>query len=682
MKCLKIAAGALNQTPLDWEGNFAHIREVIEAAEQQGVQILCLPEMCITGYGCEDAFLSGDVPERALQMLSKLLQYSGRMTLCVGLPVVYRNALYNCIAVLDSGKLLGLVAKQHLAGDGIHYEPRWFKPWPTGTRGNVSLALRNKHSPDVYPIGDICFEIGGVRLGFEICEDAWVAERPGSHLARKGVDIILNPSASHFAFGKHEIRKRFVTEGSRAFAATYVYANLLGNEAGRAIYDGECLIATGGEIVAHGERFSLRSSLLTTAVVDIDKTRTQQIGTASFAPEFDDAIWVISRDAYPEVFQLPERGRTESSFDEYSEFALATSLGLYDYLRKSRSKGFVISLSGGADSAACAYLVRIMITRGLSEMGVEDFCESVGIPYTKEGTYNEHAFQASVYRKLLTCAYQRTKNSSQTTLDAATTVAKDVGAKFHVLDVDKLVDSYTSIVSVALQHEFGWNTDDIALQNIQARVRAPSVWMIANVEQKLLITTSNRSEAAVGYCTMDGDTAGSIAPLGGIDKAFLLLWLKKMGFAETLHSPGVTPKYLYEFPKEGLWKILNQAPTAELRPGENQTDESDLMPYPILDYIEDRALLDRMPPRSVYLMLKGWLDHNASPGNITAPQKVYGYVEKFFTLWCRNQWKRERYALSFHVDDKNLDPRSWCRFPVLSGGYTTELRELREELGL
>lgn len=130
--------------------------------------------------------------------------------------------------------------------------------------------------------------------------------------------------------------------------------------------------------------------------------------------------------------------------------------------------------------------------------------------------------------------------------------------------------------------------------------------------------------------------------------------------------------------------ILAQSPTAELRPGSNQTDEKDLMPYEVLNFIEDRALLDRMSPGDVFLALRGKLDarskgRNTSPVNVAT---VYGYVEKFYRLWCRNQWKRERYALSFHVDDKNLDPRSWCRFPVLSGGYEVELRELKKDLGL
>ena len=112
-----------------------------------------------------------------------------------------------------------------------------------------------------------------MRIGFEICRDAWVADRTGARLAQRGADVLLNPSASHFAFAKQQIRERFVLEGSRAFCVSYAYANLLGNEAGRSIYDGGTLIATGGKMLARGPRFSFADWLLTTAVIDVDSTR-------------------------------------------------------------------------------------------------------------------------------------------------------------------------------------------------------------------------------------------------------------------------------------------------------------------------------------------------------------------------------------------------------------------------
>src|SRR5262249_43062450 len=131
--------------------------------------------------------------------------------------------------------------------------------------------------------------------------DAWVADRPGGKLARHGVDVILNPSASHFAFGKHDIRKRFVTEGSRAFNVGYIYANLLGNEAGRAIYDGDAMIAQAGKMLVTGPRFSYANWHVTHAVIDIDVIRLSRARTASYRP----TICEDARETVAAEFEFP-----------------------------------------------------------------------------------------------------------------------------------------------------------------------------------------------------------------------------------------------------------------------------------------------------------------------------------------------------------------------------------------
>jgi NAD+ synthase (glutamine-hydrolysing) len=219
-------------------------------------------------------------------------------------------------------------------------------------------------------------------------------------------------------------------------------------------------------------------------------------------------------------------------------------------------------------------------------------------------------------------------------------------------------------VSEALGRELSWDLDDVALQNIQARARGPAAWLVANVRGAILLATSNRSEAAVGYATMDGDTCGGLAPLGGIDKAFLLEWLKWMEHTGPLDVG----------PLPALSAVNSQKPTAELRPAAaSQTDESDLMPYRMLEAIEDAAIRDKLTPIEVFEVIRNeFSDH--------APAELGAWVERFFTLWSRNQWKRERYAPSFHVDDKNLDPKTWCRFPILNSGFVQELAELRAVL--
>ncbi|MCB1098874.1 MAG: NAD(+) synthase [Verrucomicrobiae bacterium] len=652
MKPIRFAAVALNQTPLDWSGNLSRIEAALSEARSQNASVVCLPELAITGYGCEDMFLSPGVCERALEQLVALLPLASGIVAIVGLPLLYRGSVFNVAAVIVDGALAGFAAKQNLAGDGLHYEPRWFKPWPEGKVASFPLSAGDAAT---VPLGDLIFDISGVRMGFEICEDAWVANRPGSALSARGIDVLLNPSASHFAFGKQEVRRRFVIEGARAFAVTYVYANLLGNEAGRVIYDGGCLLASGGALLAEGSRFSFSDHEVVSAVADIDLTRNQQMRIVSRDLQLGDPD--EERGAVHCVFDFPnELGvarklpELPQAMSKEEEFTRAVTLALFDYARKSRTRGFVVSLSGGADSAAVACLVAIMRELGAAELGTDEFRKRL-----------ELAGEGSVpLKQILTCVYQATRNSSNTTLNAARGVAHALGARFVEWNVDDLVAGYVERAEAAIDRKLDWDHDDLPLQNIQARVRAPGAWMLANLNNALLLATSNRSEAAVGYATMDGDTCGGISPISGIDKAFLRQWLR---WLETDGCEGVAA-----IPALSL--INAQAPTAELRPSAaHQTDEDDLMPYPVLDAIERAAIRDKQLPADVCRVIGGQFP------DYTAAQIVL-WVRRFFTLWSRNQWKRERYAPGFHVDDKNLDPKTWCRFPILSSGFADELAAL------
>jgi NAD+ synthase (glutamine-hydrolysing) len=655
---IRAAVAVLNQTPLDWNGNRRNIVDAIGRARATGVRLLCLPELCITGYGCEDAFHSAGVQEMAVTVLQEIVPASEGMVVSVGLPLLHRSALFDCACLLIDGRIAGLVAKRVLAGEGLHYEPRWFKPWPRGVRDVTVIAGRE------YPVGDLVFNCGGVTIGFEICEDAWAADRPGNEMSLHGVDVILNPSASHFAFGKFDVRKRLVIEGSRAFNVSYLYSNLLGNEAGRIVYDGGALIASAGRWLAAGPRFSFKPVEVTDAVIDVTATRLSRARSSAYQPELagNNRNELACGFAWPEVEPeavAPRAAPWESSPRvKEEEFTRAVALGLFDYLRKSRAKGYVISISGGADSSGTACLVALMIEMAAAELGAEGFTAALAhVPGLAEA-----ATPRQRVRRLLHCVYQATRNSSQTTRKAAGAVAEAIGAEMLFLEIDDLVDGYVAHIEKALGRKLTWEQDDVALQNIQARVRGPAVWLLANVKGALLLATSNRSEAAVGYATMDGDTCGGLSPIAGIDKAFLLRWLR------WLQAEG--PQGLHPIPELDL--VINQEPTAELRPPDrNQTDEADLMPYPVLDAIERAAIRDKLSPQEVFrLMRSQYPDQDA--------QRLLGWVERFFHLWSRNQWKRERYAPSFHLDDENLDPKTWCRFPILSGGFRRELDELGE----
>ena len=659
MHLIRVAGCALNQTPLDWDGNRDRIVAAIAAARDAGASILCLPELCVTGYGCEDAFQSPGVQRMAVDVLAEIVPATRGIAVALGLPVRFESGLYDAAAFVADGRIAGIVCKQNLAGDGIHYEPRWFRPWVRGRRGLVSIGGRE------VPLGDLRFDCGGVRVGFEICEDAWVGDRPGAALSARGIDVILNPSASHFAFGKDEIRRRFVQEGSRAFACAYVYANLVGNEAGRAIYDGGVLVAAVGRMLRAGRRFAFADRVLTVADVDMDAVRLAQ-ARLTVDPLCDSSEGDRIEVAYTPARAVAHVGNTTADGRDAwehgghvkeEEFARAVALGLYDYGRKSRSRGFVVSASGGADSSAVACLVAIAVRLAAGDRPLAEVARHLGVAAAGGSSSEPRSLVAAA----LTCVYQSTANSGAMTRSAARGLAKALGAAFHEFDIDLIVRAYENLVSHVVGRPLTWDRDDVALQNIQARARSPGVWMLANISGALLVSTSNRSEAAVGYATMDGDTSGGIAPLAGIDKAYLRRWLR---WLEREGPAGIGPI-------SALAAVNAQAPTAELRPSASgQTDESDLMPYDVLDAIERAAIRDKRTPIEAWELLQGeFPDHDR--------RQLAAWTERFFTLWSRNQWKRERYAPSFHLDDENLDPKTWCRFPILSGGFARELADLR-----
>ncbi|PWJ57251.1 NAD+ synthase (glutamine-hydrolysing) [Dyadobacter jejuensis] len=664
MPLIKVAAGVVNQTAMDWKNNTKHILEAIEQARSEEVSIICLPELCITGYGCEDYFFAPDLADQALLALTEIVAATSGIIASVGLPIRHNNRLYNAACLIVNRQIVGFYCKQNLANNGIHYETRWFHAWPKGLVSQVEFQDLS------YPIGDLVFEIKdrqgrNTRLAFEICEDAWVANRPGKSHYERGVDIILNPSASHFAFHKFLIRERLVIDGSRAYGCSYIYTNLLGNETGRAIYDGDAMIASNGELLVSSPRFSYEDQLVTTAVIDTDLTRLNQLQNRT-DPAQDERWLIHARFDFPELLPVAKQIPQLEAFEKggalkEEEFARAVCLGLFDYLRKSRSHGFTISLSGGADSSACTALCGLMIRLADESIGMDRLKQKLAyIPALTDTQTEEDLAQVLIHN-----IYQGTENSSTDTLESAQSLAESMGSRFYNIDINGLVETYKGLIEDQIGRQLTWQQDDIALQNIQARVRAPGVWLLTNLNNHLLLATSNRSEVAVGYATMDGDTSGSISPLAGIDKHYLRQWLR------WLEEKGCEVKGRH-IRIEGLKKVNSLQPTAELRPkDQKQTDEADLMPYDFLNDLERLAIYEKKSPKVSFQNLL------TNYETIHSREQLLIWTERFFRLWSRNQWKRERYAPSFHLDDLNLDPRSWCRFPILSGGFEKELEELR-----
>ncbi len=676
-KTLTVAAASINTTPLAVSENTGLILEAYREAVSKGADLVVTPELGITGYGLEDMFYVSSLMEKIPAEVKKLSREVEPDTyLAVGFPfLIPGGQLYNAVALLTHDRVLGIALKQHLARAGIHYEPRWFTPWQHGEVVTMDFAGER------VSVGDLVFVIDGVRIGFEICEDSWVANRPGRSLCRRLTDVILNPSASHFAIGKQSERVTFVTDGSRAFGAVYVYTNLLGCESGRAVYDGDMLIASGGRLVGMSQRLSFAPYKILLANCDLRTNRLirEQSGMLLSVQDscgagvlFTDLRFRpedLSRPLSPEAPLIPENDLEAS--------ARVVALGLWDWMRKTHTGGFALSLSGGADSALCAAMVYFGMVQAMAALGEERFLATLaacGIrPAPRAaGVPPLEYIRKEIMPKTLITLYQGSDYSGDVTFNAARGLAEEIGAWHHSWSISALVKEYIRLCdSLTPDNPLSWEKDDLALQNIQARARSPGIWLLANRFNKLLIATSNLSEASVGYCTMDGDTSGVISPIGGISKSRIL---KINRFLMEQGMP-VQDNAVFDFARltiPAMAAIVAQAPTAELRPVE-QTDEKDLMPYPLLDEIRRLSQVHHLAPAEVFqeLLRSDFADKMTR-------QNLLDGVRRYYRLYTRNQWKRERLATGFHVEGDSADSRAYRRFPVLSSALSGEIRELNE----
>ena len=288
------------------------------------------------------------------------------------------------------------------------------------------------------------------------------------------------------------------------------------------------------------------------------------------------------------------------------------SLALFDYLRKSRSQGFVVSLSGGADSTGVSLPRRLrLVDFALADIGRERVWSRSS---ATSADWSRRETPKAIVRRLL--GLRLSGDAQQRRRDARAPPARWPRRSARSSSSSTSIRSCrtTSAWSRSgIGRELDWKTDDLALQNIQARSRSPSVWLLANLRNGLLLATSNRSEAAVGYATMDGDTSGGLSPIAGIDKAFIRRWLRWM---ETHGPDGIGPL-------PALAAVNDQAPTAELRPpSAKQTDEDDLMPYELLDAIERAAIRDKQSPVEILLLMEAEFPQYTRPQLVTVDRAV------------------------------------------------------------
>lgn len=671
-----VSLGCVNQNALDLRGNVRRIKGLIEQCRRVGSQFLCLPELAVSGYGCEDMFRSAHLCQQVEAAMAELASATANFSLMVGAPIQHNHQVYNAIVLLQNQQIVAITVKKILAEGEVYYESRWFQPWPVGAVEFVAYA-----GSSGVPFGDPWLHVGDICMGVEICEEAWSERRP--LLDAPPCEVVFHCSASYFAIGKHQRRQELVISSSELLKCHYLYVNLLGVDSAKLIYDGGSLWAHRGELIGESPRLSLYDAVLTHHHLKLQPQAARGLGsyprpvvrvdalaaglTSSHRVAQIPAAEVLTLSAQQLVYQQYQSQaqqhaaappgptpwlRRGESYDDATlmmwEFFAGLTLGLWDYLRKSSAQCYVVSLSGGCDSSAVVCLVAGMIRRVRQELGEDQLVQRLGLQ--RRPADPSITAQDGWLAQLVRCVYQRTSQSSAASAAAAAALCDELGLSLEVISIQKQVDTYIAQLEHRLQRQLSWDEDMAVLENIQARARSPYPWMLANTFSGILLCTANRSEAAVGYTTMDGDSSGGLAPVSGVSKAWLLRWLHWV-------STGGLEGYMSG---AALQQVLAQPPTAELRPARyQQTDEQDLMPYAVMAQIETLFVLEQCSAAAVVDRLKQSFDH-------LKEADLEAYVHKFYQLWQSSQWKRERLAAGFHVAEINVDPQSWYRYPILS----------------
>ncbi|MCP4357567.1 MAG: NAD(+) synthase [Chloroflexi bacterium] len=687
MQLTTLATCNLNQWALDFEGNSERITESIQQAKAAGAKYRLGPELEIPGYGCEDAFLEGDTIRHSWEVLAEILESDlTEGILCdIGMPVMHRGVRYNGRVLTLNRQILLIRPKMILADDGNYREPRWFAAWKKACileEHALPRTIQALTGQAFVPFGDGAIATRDTVLAAETCEELFAAASPNAYLGLNGVEILANGSGSH-----HELRKLYrridlIKNATAKGGGIYLYANQQGCDGGRLYFDGCALIAVNGQVVAQGSQFSPRDVEVVTATVDLEDVRSYRgaVGSRQVQASGSTNVPRVTVD-----FDLthPPTAAPSGPIDIHQhtpeeEIAYGPACWLWDYLRRSGMAGFFLPLSGGADSSAVAAQVGIMcqmVTAEVKAGNNQVMADARRLAGDDEYLPTDAAeFAGRIFH---TC-YLGTQNSSKVTRQRAKELAGQIGANHLDVDMDSAVTAITKLFikftgrTPKFKVYGGSDTENLALQNIQARLRMVLSYLLAQLlpwvngrsGSLLVLGTGNVDEALRGYLTKYDCSSADINPIGGISKVDLRRFLQWA----SVHK-GYTV----------LSEIVAAPPTAELEPitaDYAQLDEVDMgMTYEELSRFGRLRKIERCGPLAMFEKLAYEWDH-------LPPQEIAKKVKHFFTTYAINRHKQTVLTPAYHAesyspDDNRFDLRQF----LYNGRWTWQFRQIDKLVG-
>ncbi|MCZ6675635.1 MAG: NAD(+) synthase [Candidatus Poribacteria bacterium] len=659
MKLTTLATCNLNQWALDFEGNLQRIVESIQIAKEKGARYRLGPELEIPGYGCEDHFLEGDTFLHSWECLAEML--SGDLThgiLCdFGMPVMHKNVRYNCRIFALDGKIHLIRPKLILAADGNYRETRWFAAWQhprTVEEYHLPRMIREITGDDTVSFGDAAIATRDTTLASETCEELFAPGSPHIYLGLDGVELIANGSGSHHELRKLNKRIDLIRNATSKSGGVYLYANQQGCDGGRLYFDGCALIAVNGDVVAQGSQFSLNDVEVVTATVDLEDVRSQRgaIMSRMVQASQSESVPRINVD-FDLTTEAPERAPSPPIGVRYhspeEEIAYGPACWLWDYLRRSGMAGYFLPISGGADSSSVATLVGSMcqmVAKAAKDGNLQvirDACRIAG--EGEDSDYLPTDAREFANRIFYTC-YMATQNSSRATRARAKKLTDQIGSDHLNVNVDSVVAALVSLFvritgkTPRFKVEGGTETENTAMQNIQARIRMVLSYLLAQllpwVHGKrgtlLVLGSANVDESLRGYVTKYDCSSADLNPIGAISKTDLrrFLWWA----AENLGY-------------HALVDVVEAPPTAELEPiteTYTQEDEADMgMTYDELSRFGRLRKIHRCGPVSMFEKLVHEWNH-------LPPHEVADKVKRFFYYYSVNRHKMTTLTPAYHAE--------------------------------
>jgi NAD+ synthase (glutamine-hydrolysing) len=637
MRLVRVALASVNTTVGACRSNVERAIAAASTAAADGATVVAFPEQLVGGYPPEDlvqwrAFV--DAQGRELRRFAHATA-SLACASALGLVVARGSHLYNVAALVHAGRIWGLVPKEKLPLYNVFYEAR------TLARGVPGLS----EVLDGVPFGDLVFELDFGVLALEVCEDGWSPDGPMRRRSYAGAELVVNLSSSPFRVGIAETRREMIATRAADCQVTLAYVNQVGANDGL-VFDGGGFVAQNGRMLLSATRFREGVQAVT---LDLDRTRRLRT---------ENTTWRGDQESYAARAEMPTRVRVEAptafasarqplvfpppsnqSFflppadahlapraprDVFCEELLdALALGVGDYFEKNACfKTIGVALSGGRDS-----LLVLAIARRWIDM------RWPALPATE---------RVAKARAMLRGFYLPSRFSSAETRAAAEQTARDYDAPFAVVSIEDALEREIAAVEKMLQP--GEELTSVARQNVQARVRAERMWTWANAAGGLFLQTSNMSEKAVGYVTIGGDGEGALSVVANVPKTvvnYLIDWLYEKTAAE------------------GIRLTLLKPASAEL--ADDQEDERELMPFPVLDACFALFAGEKMAPAEVAQALRSMFPEHAS-------QRLEDWVARFVRLFTASIYKWVQAPLSLHVGHLDLERERALQLPVVQRG--------------